>query len=151
MTFSRFLASGLATGFLPVAPGTWGSLLGLALGAGLLAISPWVLAAATVALTVAGVTAIRATVTGPHDDPGWGVIDEIAGQCCALLLLPRPTWPGLALAFALFRLLDIAKPGPIGWADRKGGAWGIMADDIIAGIVACVLVGGAHLLWPTIV
>jgi phosphatidylglycerophosphatase A len=151
MTFSRFFASGLGTGFLPIAPGTWGSLLGLAFGAALLAISPYALAAATLALTAAGVVAIRASVTGPHDDPGWVVIDEIAGQCCALLLLPRPTWPGLLLAFALFRLLDIAKPGPIGWADRRGGAGGVMADDIIAGGVAGVLVGGAHLLWPAFV
>ena len=76
------------------------------------------------------------------------VIDEIAGQCLALLALPRPGWAGAALAFALFRLLDVTKPGPIGWADRQGGAWGIMADDIIAGFIACLIVGAAHAIWP---
>jgi len=145
------LASGLGTGFLPKAPGTWGSLLGLALGAALLSLSPWVLALATIALTLGGMRAIQAAITTPHDDPPWVVIDEIAGQCCALLLLPRPTWVGLLLAFVLFRLLDIRKPGPIGWADRKTGAWAIMADDIIAGLIAACVVGATHVLWPAIV
>jgi phosphatidylglycerophosphatase A len=82
------------------------------------------------------------------DDPGWVVIDEIAGQLCALLLLPGPSWAGLLAAFAMFRLLDIAKPGPIGWLDRQGGALGIMADDVLAGLVAGALVGAAHWAWP---
>ncbi len=150
--FLPFLAAGVGTGYLPAAPGTWGSLLGLALGAALLAISPWALGIAVGVLIIGGIPLIQAaTATTPDDDPGWVVIDEIAGQCCALTLLPRPTWAGLLLAFALFRLLDITKPGPIGWADRKGGAWGIMADDIIAGLIASWAVGGAHRLWPAIV
>ncbi len=51
-------------------------------------------------------------------------------QCSAC---PMHRLPGLLAAFLMFRLLDVAKPGPIGWADRQGGAAGIMADDLIAG------------------
>ena len=70
------------------------------------------------------------------------MIDEVAGQMIALLALPRPGWAGSLAAFALFRAFDIAKPGPIGWADRQGGAAGIMADDVLAGVaVLAVLLG----------
>jgi phosphatidylglycerophosphatase A len=154
MTLARLIASGLLSGYAPKAPGTAGSLVGAALGAGLLAISPWALLAATVAATLGGLAAImhatglplRARNKEAMDDPGWVVIDEIAGQFCALLLLPRPSWAGVILAFALFRLFDITKPGPIGWADRQAGAAGIMADDILAGLAAAVIVGVARIL-----
>jgi phosphatidylglycerophosphatase A len=158
---ARLIAAGFGTGYAPAAPGTAGSLLGLALGAALLAISPFLLAIVTIAIGFGGMPLISAAtgipmrptavaMPGEHDDPGWVVIDEIAGQMLALLALPRPSWAGVALAFVLFRLLDITKPGPIGWADRQGGAWGIMADDLIAGFVACLCVGGAHVRWPGI-
>ena len=68
-------------------------------------------------------------------------MDEFAGQWIALLGLARPSLLGLAAAFLLFRLLDITKPGPIGWADRQGGPAGVMADDLIAGAIA------AGILW----
>jgi len=171
MTPARWLAAGMGAGFTPWAPGTAGSVLGLALGAGLLWLSPYVLGVATLLLAFGGMPIIaRATGIairpparagqgadqgaeqgGDHDDPGWVVIDEVAGQCLALLALPRPSWAGAALAFALFRALDILKPGPIGWADRQGGAWGIMADDLIAGFIACLVVGAAHVRWPGII
>lgn len=156
MTFSRLVASGCGIGFAPVAPGTAGSVLGVILGAALLHVSPWALLAGTAGATFCGVVAtmratglkLRARNKTAADDPGWVVIDEIAGQCCALLLLPRPSWAGAVLAFAAFRALDIGKPGPIGWADRQPGAAGIMADDILAGLSAGVIVGIAHTVWP---
>jgi phosphatidylglycerophosphatase A len=161
LTPSRFIAAGFGVGFFPVAPGTAGSLLGLAVGAALLWVSPFLLAGVTLAMAFGGMPVVGRAVgigvrplgagQGDHPDPGWVVLDEIAGQCLALLALPRPSWAGVALAFALFRMLDIAKPGPIGWADRQGGAWGIMADDLIAGFLACLLVGVAHVRWPEIV
>lgn len=156
MTPARLIASGLGTGFAPAAPGTAGSLLGLAVGAACLALSPWALAAVTVLATIAGLLAIpraaaiplRAANKAAADDPGWIVIDEIAGQCLALLPLPHPTVAGALLAFALFRLFDIRKPGPIAWADRQGGAAGIMADDLLAGLAAGALVAAAHWALP---
>jgi len=154
MTPSRFIASGFGSGFFPVAPGTAGSVVGLVLGAGLLALTPWALFAGTVLALCGGLAAIiratglpmKTTQKAAADDPSWVVIDEIAGQFCALLMLPRPSWAGTALAFALFRLLDITKPGPIGWADRQPGAAGIMADDILAGLTTAIVVGVAHTL-----
>lgn len=152
---SRLISAGLGAGYAPVAPGTMGSLLGLALGCALLRASPVALAAFVLLCGLGGVRLISHATgipvrprAGVHDDPGWVVLDEIAGQSLALLALPRPSWAGAALAFALFRLFDIVKPGPVGWADRQGGAWGIMADDLIAGLAACLIVGGAHAEWP---
>ena len=142
---ARLVAAGFGAGLSPVAPGTAGSLVGLALGALLLQRSPWLLAAGTLTVTLIGLWAICGATGQPwhsrsaEDDPGWIVIDEVAGQMLALLALPRPAWPGLLAAFALFRTFDVAKPGPVGWADRQGGAAGIMADDILAGAGAAVI------------
>ena len=82
--------------------------------------------------------AIPRCVPDRDADPAWVVIDEVAGQWIAMLGLSAVTFPGALLAFAGFRLLDIAKPGPIGWADRQGGAFGIMTDDILAGAAVAV-------------
>jgi phosphatidylglycerophosphatase A len=159
VTVARLIASGFGSGLVPVAPGTAGSLAGLALGTLVLWRVPWMLPSIAWAAIACGLVAVRGATglpwrqaaKGAGDDPGWVVIDEIAGQLCALLLLPGPSWAGLLLAFALFRLLDIAKPGPIGWLDRQGGTLGIMADDVLAGLVAAALVGSAHWAWPTFV
>ena len=67
------------------------------------------------------------------------MIDEVAGQWIAMLALRSMHWPGVLAAFALFRLFDITKPGPIGWADRQPGAFGIMADDVLAGAAAAIV------------
>jgi phosphatidylglycerophosphatase A len=57
---------------------------------------------------------------------------------------------GLLGAFLIFRVLDVMKPGPIGWADRQGGAAGIMADDVIAGAVTAGILWAARLRWPDV-
>jgi phosphatidylglycerophosphatase A len=62
------------------------------------------------------------------------VVDEAAGQ--SLALAAASGWLGVVLAFALFRLFDVAKPGPVGWADRQPGPLGVMGDDLIAGALA---------------
>jgi phosphatidylglycerophosphatase A len=137
MTLARFVAAGFGTGYAPLAAGTVASAAALVTGAGLLLLSPWALAAVALLATFGGYLAVRsASIQG---DPGWVVIDEFAGQWITLLALARPTLPGLIAAFMLFRLFDITKLGPIGWADRQHGAFGIMADDVIAGIIAAAL------------
>jgi phosphatidylglycerophosphatase A len=146
MTVARLLASGLGSGFIPRAPGTAGALLGLVLGIPLLLASHVVLALAALLISLLGLWAIRAA--NVDGDPGWVVIDEIAGQWVALLGLARPSALGLAAAFALFRLFDIVKPGPVGWADRQGGAAGIMADDLIAGAIAAGILWAVGQHWP---
>ena len=136
--FARLIASGFGSGYAPKAPGTAGSLAALLIGAGLIAWHPMALPIAIALSLVAGMLTIEPA--GGTDDPGWVVIDEFAGQWIAMLPLASPSPFGLILAFALFRLFDITKPGPIGWADRLGGAFGVMADDVIAGGCAAVLV-----------
>jgi phosphatidylglycerophosphatase A len=123
-------------GFLPRAPGTWGSIGAL--------IVWWIWLAdlsATQQLAIAGVYFLigwwcshRITKTFAVDDAAEIVADEIVGMWVALALLPKLWWVGLA-ALLIFRWLDIAKPGPVGWLDRevKGGL-GVMADDLLAGM-----------------
>jgi phosphatidylglycerophosphatase A len=146
MTFARFIAAGFGTGYAPVAAGTVASAAAVLTGAVLLQLSPLVLAIAALAATLGGYRAVQhARIEG---DPGWVVIDEFAGQWITLLALARPTVPGLIAAFLLFRIFDITKLGPVGWADRRHGAFGIMADDVIAGIIAAALLGVVRILRP---
>jgi phosphatidylglycerophosphatase A len=146
MTPSRLIASGFGSGFSPLAPGTVGSVVALVVGAGLMGVSPFALPVAAVAAVMGGWWAISAC--GGAEDPGWIVIDEFAGQWIAMLALTRPALPGLLLAFALFRLLDITKPGPVGWADRRHDAVGVMGDDVIAGAIAAGVIGGIRAFFP---
>ena len=145
-SLSRLIASGCGCGFLPLAPGTIASAATLPAGALLLHISPVLLPAATLFVTVAGLWAIRAAQV--KGDPGWVVIDEVAGQLLALYGLARVSVVSLLAAFLIFRLLDVAKPGPIGWADRQGGAAGIMADDLLAGAITAGILWAIGSRWP---
>ena len=130
---SRLVASFFGIGFFPVASGTAGSAVALLIGAALMSGPPWLLPLGAALAAVAGSLAIPRAVTDPNADPGWVVIDEVAGQWVAMLGLAGISATGLAAAFLGFRVLDVWKPGPVGWADRQPGAFGIMADDILAG------------------
>ncbi len=142
------LATWFWTGLLPKAPGTWGSLAALPFAWIILDRfgAPALLAGAAALFAVgcwaAGVYA-RAAGRG---DPGAVVVDEVVGQWLALCAA-APVWWQFALGFALFRLFDIAKPWPIGWCDaRLPGGFGIMVDDVLAGLyalVAMLLIGMA--------
>ena len=135
-----FLATCGFVGRLPFAPGTFGAVVGLGawyLTAGLAA--P-VGIAAFLAATVAGTWAARryAASVGA-EDPQEVVVDEFSGMWLALLGV-APSLPAALLAFAAFRVLDIAKPPPIRQLERLPGGLGIMADDLAAGAVARLLV-----------
>jgi phosphatidylglycerophosphatase A len=149
-TFAFWLACGFGSGASPLAPGTAGSLVGLMIGLLLLEVSLPLLVLGTIIATATGYAAIRATLTHAEADadPGWIVIDEIAGQMLTMVTLHRITPLGVLLAFGLFRLFDVLKPGPIGWADRQGGAAGIMADDLIAGALAAPVLLAAQSAIP---
>jgi phosphatidylglycerophosphatase A len=146
MRLARFIAAGFGTGYTPVAAGTVASAAAALTGAGLLQLSPLALAAAALLATVGGMVAI--TRAGVEGDPGWVVIDEFAGQWISLMGLARPTPAGVVAAFVLFRLFDVTKLGPVGWADRQHGAFGIMADDVIAGIIAASVLVLVRFLRP---
>ena len=145
---SRLVASGFGIGFWPVAPGTAGSLAALFAGAALMQGPVWLLPLGALVATITGYFVIPRAVTDPRADPGWVVIDEVAGMWIAMLGLSAVTAPGLLAAFALFRTLDILKPGPIGWADRQTGSFGIMTDDILAGGATALLLLAARAFLP---
>lgn len=136
------VASGAGCGFAPVAPGTVASAVALIPGALLARLGVAALPMAVLLASLLGLWAVRAAAA--EDDPGWVVIDEFAGQWLTMLALPRPAaaWQ-LAAAFALFRLLDIGKPGPIGWANRQHSAAGVMGDDLLAGAIGAGLLAWA--------
>jgi phosphatidylglycerophosphatase A len=146
MRLARFIAAGFGTGYTPVAAGTVASAAAALTGAGLLQLSPLALAAAALLATIGGMVAV--TRAGVEGDPGWVVIDEFAGQWISLIALARPTLAGVVAAFVLFRLFDVTKLGPVGWADRQHGAFGVMADDVIAGIIAALVLVLVRLLRP---
>jgi len=132
-----FLATGFFSGYLPKAPGTWGSLVALPLWLGLsfLPLSSYCLMLAAV-FFVGWFVAGEAEKILDKPDPGCVVIDEIFGMFITLLAAPR-SWLALILAFLLFRFFDIVKPFPVSWLDRHiNGGLGIMLDDAMAGIYA---------------
>lgn len=143
---ARLIAAGGGLGYTPGMPGTAAAAAAACVGSGLLLLPAWALAGAVAVSAFGGYWAVRAARV--QGDPGWVVIDEIAGQFVALLGLAHPTAIGVFSGFVLFRVLDIAKPGPVGWADRQSGAFGIMADDLIAGLIAAGVLLLLRTLWP---
>jgi phosphatidylglycerophosphatase A len=148
MNFPTFFASGFGIGYAPKAPGTFGSLLGLALGAALLAVGHLPLLFGIVVVAGTGIYAISRLPDSAAADPGWIVIDEIAGQMIPLLALTQLSISGLLLCFILFRVFDIWKPGPVAWADKRHDEFGVMGDDLIAGLLAWLIVLALHLVSP---
>ncbi|MBV9552707.1 MAG: phosphatidylglycerophosphatase A [Alphaproteobacteria bacterium] len=143
---TALIASGFGIGLMPRAPGTWASLAALPCAWGLC----WCcgtagLAAATAVAFLAGWWASEQVArTSPVADPGWVVVDEIAGQWLVLLFVPQRVW-FYGAAFAAFRLFDIWKPFPVSWCDRNvRGGLGIMLDDVAAAIYAAMLIAIAE-------
>jgi phosphatidylglycerophosphatase A len=137
-----WLATGLGIGRIPFAPGTFGSLEGLALAWALsyAPLAPWRLLAVGL-LFVAGLVACgRAAKILGATDPQQVVFDEIAAMPVVFLAVDFHFTTAL-LGFALFRAFDIIKPWPVGWGETLAGGRGIMADDLLAALYA----GG--LLW----
>lgn len=128
-------------GRLPVAPGTWGSLGALLVWAPLRSAIPalaWPLLAGLTALAV--FTAGRAALALRRSDPSSVVIDEAAGMALTICVLPVvPSWLQLGAAFLLFRLFDVVKPPPLRLLERLPGGWGIVADDLGAGVYALLI------------
>jgi phosphatidylglycerophosphatase A len=129
------LATALGAGYAPVAPGTWGSAVGVLLWLALPS-TPWIQALVILAVVAAGVWS--GGVAERHfgrSDPGQVVIDEVAGVLVTLFLNPVG-WVGAVGGFLLFRAADILKPFPARRLERLHGGLGIMADDVMAGIYA---------------
>ncbi len=135
-----FAAKALSTcfgiGYFPGAPGTVTSIV-VALGYFFLPVLHNPALLLTLVLLSTGVGIWAGGVMEEHygNDPSIVTIDELAGQWLALVALPEGVWP-VALALVFFRFFDIAKPGPVDALQRLPGGWGIMMDDLLAGLFA---------------
>jgi phosphatidylglycerophosphatase A len=140
-TLARVIATAGYSGAVPIAPGTAGSAVGLALLV-LVRSSGWpaLEVSLLVALVAVGVWAASSVEReSGQTDPPVVVIDEVAGMLVTLLWLPVG-WTGALAGFLAFRLFDIVKPWPASAAERLPGGWGIMADDLVAGLYAWLTV-----------
>lgn len=154
---THLIATFFYVGHMRPAPGTWGSLAALPVALVIyMLLGPWGLLIAAVLSYPLGVWATAVETKGKDNhDPSEIVIDEVCGQWIALLPVAfgaahsgatiTDLWPGWIAAFVLFRIFDITKLGPVGWADRMEGPTGVMLDDVIAGIFAAIGVMG--LAW----
>jgi len=149
--FVIFLATGFFTGFLPTMPGTWGTFAGIPLVIISHRLTSIMQAVVTVVFVFfAAFIAGRAEILFENRDARPIVIDEMVGFLIALLWLPL-NFLTLCLGFVLFRLFDIVKPPPIGILEKRlHGGWGIVLDDVLAGVFANVtlrlllIVAGIH-------
>jgi phosphatidylglycerophosphatase A len=162
-----FIATACGLGYLPKAPGTWGSLAGVLIyfllksevpaswGHRWIVLKPlsieipvFAIIATTIVVAFAGIYAAnRVASYSEMEDPQYVVIDEVSGQLIAYTFALAPTnWKYLVLGFILFRVFDIWKPFPARQAESLSGGWGIMADDWVAGIYAAIGLWGARAL-----
>lgn len=159
----RLLTSCFGLGRLPLAPGTWGS-LPVAIVFGLMSqmhapavIISIVMAALVIAGSIVCVKFAPAVIAATgKTDPREVVADELAGQAVTFLVSPflaisavssRDVWVATVLGFFLFRLVDIAKPWPIRKLEKLPEGWGVLADDLMAGVFAAVVLQIVIRLW----
>ena len=146
--YLALVISTFGVGYLPLAPGTWGSLVAVGIflgftrvftGNALLA----VVVVSIVVVTFAGIwAASRTEALANRKDPSKVVVDEVAGQLIALFPLTLfASWSIVAviISFILFRFFDIVKPYPARRLEALKGGLGIMCDDLIAGVYAAVI------------
>ena len=140
--WALILATGFGVGFIPFAPGTWGSLLSIFLYLMLLSIPFYIFVLSILILTLLGIWSsdISAFILADKD-PSQVVIDEIAGMGICLFLVHPTKILGILFCFLAFRIFDILKPFPIGYLEKKfKRGFGIMVDDFVSGIIAGVIV-----------
>jgi phosphatidylglycerophosphatase A len=157
--FALFVATAGGLGYFPKAPGTWGSLVGVAifgffdyfypreifpnsnhvLWARALWVATWMLPLTLLIAAVGVWASSQVEKRFAEKDPQYVVIDEVSGQHLTYVLaLALGSWKYLLLGFILFRVFDIWKPFPARQAESLPGGWGIMADDWIAGVYAAI-------------
>ena len=144
---SEWLATCFKIGHLPIAPGTWGSLAAvIGWWMWLQYLDPLVFIVLIITIFIIGVFAINIIIdhTG-EKDPSRVVIDEVSGQWLGLLMLPDGMLY-IAGAFILFRFLDIIKPWPIRKLEQFPKGWGVMLDDMLAGLLTLCLIQGVSRL-----
>ncbi len=137
--FTKVIGSGLFTGFIPAASGTFGSMAAL-LFFFIPGFAEWyVLIPATVILFFAGVRAAEKMEKVYGQDPSQVTVDEFVGMWMSLWFIPF-SYLNLGMAFVIFRLLDILKPYPAAQFDKGTGGWNIMLDDVIAAVYTNIII-----------
>ena len=144
--FTKFILSACGFGLIPFARGTWGSAVGL-LGVWLL--HPWPIGEYLVffLLWITTVSLLNQYLPQTLDrDPQWVVMDEVLGIFVTFFALPL-SWKTAAAGFILFRFFDIMKPLGIRRIERMYGAWGIILDDVAAGLLAHAVLALLLVFW----
>ncbi len=139
---NKFFVTAFGVGYLPLAPGTWGSIVGALLIWVATLLDPsftfsFTFIATIVVVFFLGVWGSKVVEKEWGEDPSRVVIDEVIGVWIAMLFIPF-SWINLFAAFVLFRVFDIAKPFGIRKMEDTGSGWGVMLDDVLAGIYANV-------------
>ncbi|MEQ9364009.1 MAG: phosphatidylglycerophosphatase A [Leptospirales bacterium] len=136
------IGTGFYSGYLPGAPGTWGTLVAVPIAWAMQFLAwPWRLAVVAVVIFIGTWAADVVCKTRAIKDPGYVVSDEIAGYLLGVACFALH-WPVLVVGFLVFRFFDILKPYPLKYLERAPGGWGVMLDDLGAGVyTALVLIG----------
>ena len=141
LKISEWIATCFKVGYLPLAPGTWGSAFAILLWWMLLKdLNAYVFGVIIIIFLLIGIVVSNIIIdqSGNHD-PSYIIIDELVGQWLALLFLPEGFF-NIAIAFILFRFFDIIKPWPIRLIEKVPKGLGVMSDDLTAGLITLVLI-----------
>jgi len=144
----RLAATGFFSGYSVIAPGTAGTAVALVIYCLLPPLGFWAWTALLLGLLIVSVYVSSEGEKAWGKDPGYVVIDEFAGFFATVCFLPQSMLLGI-VAFFIFRVLDIVKPPPARQAEALPGGWGIVMDDVFAGIYGNLILRGLLILWPT--
>ncbi len=146
----RFIATGFFSGHSPFAPGTCGSIVGILIYAIPGFETPISILTISILCFFIGTYVSSVMENRLGNDPSSVVIDEIVGMWISLLLLPK-TFLIILISFFFFRAYDIFKPQPARYVEKYKNGWGIMLDDVVAGIYTNISVRILLLIFPTII
>ena len=141
LKISEWIATCFKVGYLPFAPGTWGSVFAILLWWVLLKdLNTYIFGAIIIIFLLIGIVVSNIIIdqSGDHD-PSHIIIDELVGQWLALFLIPDGFF-NIAISFILFRFFDIIKPWPIRLIEKLPKGLGVMSDDLTAGLITLVLI-----------
>ena len=141
LKISEWIATCFKVGYLPLAPGTWGSVFAILLWWVLLKdLNTYIFGVVIIIFLLIGIVVSNIIIdqSGDHD-PSHIIIDELVGQWLALFLLPEGFF-NIAISFILFRFFDIIKPWPIRLIEKFPKGLGVMSDDLTAGLITLVLI-----------